>query len=183
MYVCVCVCIHMHVPTCRTAGLLSLCVLYPWLSYRVDCNSLEVRQGDGSSLTHREALDWGQSQLLAPLDLGELEALQRLDPLDLRESAFERVTHMHDPTHLRIETDKHTPTQPTWKVCHCICPEAVTVWAWMRKVPGLTSWTLWSVCPDWDRSCPWAPWLSPDSCRMGWEKDEALAVDTWMKQT
>lgn len=72
----------------------------------------------------------------------------------------------------------------TWKVCHWICPVAVTVWAWMRKVPGLTSCTLCRVWPAAAfRSWPWATWatwawLSPDSCRMGWEIVVALEDET-----
>jgi hypothetical protein len=55
-------------------------------------------------------------------------------------------------------------------------PVADTVWAWMRKVPGLTSWTLCIVWPPGPRS-PWA-WPSPASCRMGWELEEDTCSET-----
>lgn len=76
---------------------------------------------------------------------------------------------------LLISNFPSRPGDVTWKVCHWICPVAVTVWAWMRKVPGLTSCTLWRVWPPAFRS--WA-WPSPDRCRIGCDIVVALEDDT-----
>ena len=76
--------------TCGAAGVVSLRVLHPHVRYRVDCDRLEVGQGDLAPLAQGQGLHRGQGQLLGlALALGQLEALQGLDPLHLNEEQRE----------------------------------------------------------------------------------------------
>lgn len=77
-------CSELSVRTSWTVCVVSVRVLNSSLCDRVDCDGLEVGQADLSCLAQRERLDRRQGQLLGlTLALGQLQALERLDTLNL----------------------------------------------------------------------------------------------------